>query len=154
MKKVLLVVAILFCGFWGMSQNTLQYIEVLEEVLQKEKKAAIAEVMMLTEEESKPFWKLYNKFNKELVEIESKRIDLIKKYMKNFENLTEDAVDDLWESYFDIEEDRLDLFRKYYKKFRNILPKEKAARYFQAENKVAALINYELADEVPFIDVK
>jgi hypothetical protein len=48
----------------------------------------------------------------------------------------------------------LKLKKSYYKKFKKILSAGDAARYFQIENKIEALINANLAAEIPLIDAQ
>jgi len=48
----------------------------------------------------------------------------------------------------------LKLKKTYYTKFKKILTAGKAARFFQAENKIETLINAELAFDIPLIETK
>jgi hypothetical protein len=48
----------------------------------------------------------------------------------------------------------LKLEKQYYKKFKKILPAGKAARFFQAENKIETMIDAQLALEIPLIETK
>ena len=57
----------------------------------------------------------------------------------------------LWLSY---QQQLLKLKKSYYKKFKKIMPAGKAAMYFQAENKIEAMVNASLAMEIPFIETK
>ena len=43
---------------------------------------------------------------------------------------------------------------KYWKKFRRIIPVQKAARFYQLENKMDAEVEYVLAGGVPLIETK
>ena len=39
----------------------------------------------------------------------------------------------------------------YLPKFREVLTDKKVARYYQLENKILAVVNYELAAEIPLV---
>jgi len=154
MKKTILFIFALFLTISVYSQTTDDYIEVAREVLKTEKKAAIADAMDLTEAENGPFWSLYNEYNFELSKLQNKRINVIKEYAAHFENLSDEKADELWTEAMNYGTQVLKLKKKYYKKFKKILPAGKAARYFQAENKIEALVNAQFALEIPKIETK
>jgi len=83
--------------------------------------------------------------------VQNKRIDLIHDYSKNFGRLTDEKTDQLWLSSIAYSQEILKLEKQYYKKFKKILPAGKAARFFQAENKIKTMINANLALEIPLI---
>ena len=47
---------------------------------------------------------------------------------------------------------RLAIVRKYIKKFRSILPGSKVARFFHLEAKMDAIVDYEIATQVPLVE--
>jgi hypothetical protein len=152
MKKLLLALTLLFTGSLVMSQTTDDYLEILREVLNSEKKAAIAEVMMLSDEEAEIFWPLYNEYNNELYKVQTQRVKLIKEFAANFGSMTDEKADEIWNSFLDYRQDLLKLNKQYYKKFKKVMPASKVVKYFQAENKIAALVDFELASEIPFLE--
>jgi hypothetical protein len=154
MKKLLLACTVLFLSIVSYGQTTDDYLEVSRSVLKTEKKAAISEVMELTEAESEVFWNLYNEYNDKLYVIQNKRISAIKEFAANFDNLTDEKTDEIWNLVLDFKSESVKLERQYYKKFKKVLPMGKVAKYFQAENKIEALITANLAIEIPMIDQK
>lgn len=136
------------------AQTMDDYLEVAREVLSTEKKVAIADNMELTEVESGPFWELYNDYNAELFKVHSERVNIIKAFAANYESMTDEKADALWKSSLDYQTKLLKLNKTYYKKFKKILPAGRAALYFQLENKIAALINAELALEIPLLETR
>ena len=148
-----IIIIILFYSA-GYGQTLDDYIEVKREVIKTEKKAAIAEAMTLTEEESGPFWELYNEFDFEISKVHNVRIAAIKDLTANYDAMSDDQADELWNQYLTYQQQLVKLKKNYYKKFKKILPAAKAVLYFQAENKIAALINAELAMNLPLIETK
>jgi hypothetical protein len=154
MKKITFVISlILFCS-GTYAQTVDDYIEVARDVLKTEKKAAIAEAMQLTDQESGPFWELYNEYNFELSKVQNMRIQVIKDFAENFENMTDAKADELWLNSLSYQQQLVKLKKSYYNKFKKILPAGKAARYFQAENKIEALINAQLALDIPLVETR
>ncbi len=153
-NSVLVSLAIIFSSFQLFAQSENDYIEIVRDVLKTEKKAAIAEVMELNDAASGPFWDLYNEYNFELSKVQNERISLIKDFAANYEKMTDEKADELWNGALSFQQDVLKLKKKYYKKFKKIMPAGKAAMYFQAENKIEAMVNAALAMEIPFIETK
>lgn len=153
MKKTVLVsLAVIFSFVQLFAQSEDDYIEIVRDVLKTEKKAAIAEIMELSDTESAPFWELYNEYNFELSKVQNQRIALIKDFAASYESMTDEKADELWTGSLSFQAQALKLKKKYYKKFKKIMPAGKAAMYFQAENKIGAMVNASLAMEIPFIE--
>ncbi|GAG05637.1 unnamed protein product, partial [marine sediment metagenome] len=53
------------------------------------------------------------------------------------------------EEYMAIETERLKLRQSYLPRFRQVLPEQKVLRYYQLENKIKAVVDYELAAGIP-----
>ncbi len=134
------------------AQSTDDYLEVARDVLNTEKKAVVAEAMQLSESESGPFWELYNEYNAELYKIHTTRVNIIMDFADNYESLTDDKAEELLTRMVHYQNNLLGLNKTYIKKFKKVLPAGKVARYFQIENKVEAMINYDLAEEIPLIE--
>lgn len=134
------------------AQTIDDYLEVARDVLNSEKKAVVAEAMTLSDSESGPFWEMYNEYNAELYKVHTKRVNIIKDFAANYESMTDAKADELWTNSMAYQAELLKLNKAYYKKFKKILPAGKAALYFQLENKIATLINAELALEIPLVE--
>ncbi len=152
MKK--LVLSLAFALFAGVvfSQTVNDYMEVQRAALKTEKKAIVAEAMQLTEEESTIFWPLYNEFNEKKYIINTKVYNLIKKYANEFETLTNEQAVELWNESMKIENENSKLNAAYFKKFLKVMDGKKVVRYFQTENKIADIVNYQITMEVPLVE--
>ena len=84
----------------------------------------------------------------------NKRIAIIKDFSENYETLTDEKADVLWVNAMAYSQEVLKLEKQFYKKFKKILPAGKAARFFQAENKIETMIDAQLALEIPLIETK
>jgi len=152
MKKYILLIVSGIIGMNVYAQQFNDYMEVSREVLKTEKKAIVAEVMQLTEAESAVFWPLYNEFQNKMYEVNTKRLNLIVDFAENFENMSEEKATEIINSSYSIDMELLKLEKSYAKKFTKILVPQKALRYLQAENKIGALIDAELALEIPLLE--
>jgi len=126
-------------------------IELTRSVVQVERKAVVAKAMELTEQESQAFWPVYNEYWNDLNKINDRKVKLIMDYAKNYGNISDTMAKDMLKEFFDIQSATLKFKKKYVKKFENVLSPKKVFRYFQTENKLDALINIQLASEIPLM---
>jgi len=151
-KRILLVIGMILMMSPAFSQSFDNYLEVVRDVLNTEKKAAVAETMTLSDMESGPFWSLYNEYNAELYKVHTERVNIIKDFAANYESMTDEKADALVNRSLAYQTKLLKLNKSYYKRFKKILPASKAALYFQVESKIEALIDAELATEIPLVN--
>jgi len=77
---------------------------------------------------------------------------LLKDYVHNYGGMTDASAKGMVDSFLKIEKDRINLMQSYRPKFQKVLPEVKVARYYQIENKIRAVVNYELASEIPLAE--
>ena len=128
-------------------------IELTRSVIQTQRQAIIAKNLKLTEAEGEQFWPAFRSYRGELGALIDRRVAMIKSYAESFnaDSMTDSKADALIKEYFAIEEARLKLQKRWWEKFSKILPATKAARYYQLENKLDAVVAVELADQIPLI---
>jgi len=151
MKTIVIALITTTLTVTGYAQSVDDYIELTRDVIKTEKKAAIADVMQLSDAESTSFWTLYNEYESKQYGTQNKRIAIIKDFAANYENMDDVKADELWLNYLTYEQQLLKLKKAYYKKFKKILTPSQAARFFQAENKIQKLVDAHLASEIPLI---
>ena len=154
MKKVMIVVVITLLSIQSYAQTETDYLEISRDVLKIEKKAAIADIMKLTDDKSVKFWELYNEYESKNYTIQNKRIAIIIDFADNYENLSPKKADELLLKAFDFQAEVLKLNKTYYKKFKKIIPVGEAAKLFQALSKIDNLVNAQLALEIPLLEIK
>jgi hypothetical protein len=126
--------------------------QLVREKIKTDKKLFIAQNMNLTESEAKVFWPVYENYQKDLAKLVDKTVKLIENYAANYETMTEEAAKGLIDGYLAIEAERVTLMKSFLPKFRKVLPEKKVARYYQLENKINAVVKYELATQIPLVD--
>jgi hypothetical protein len=65
--------------------------------------------------------------------------------------MTDEMATQLLTQYLALERDHVGLLTSYRPRFAKTLPPKKVARLYQVENKLRALVNYELAREIPLV---
>ncbi len=128
-----------------------KYLELVRSDLKTQKVALITEAMDFTDDQAGIFWPIYREYDFELTKLGDRKINLIKDYAANFENMTDEKAKELIETAFDIDSDLLELKKKYFKVFSTALSPTTAARYMQVENQIQLLLNLKIASELPLI---
>ncbi|HEY7697420.1 MAG TPA: hypothetical protein VIE88_03350 [Vicinamibacteria bacterium] len=125
--------------------------DILRDKLKADKKLLIAENLGLTEGESKVFWPVYEEYQKELEAINQRLGKAIQSYAQDYnaKTLTDEKAKTLMTEALAIEEAEVALKKKYLDKLSGVIPATKAARYLQMENKIRALIRFDLASKIP-----
>ncbi len=127
-------------------------LDILRSTIRANKKALVAANLTLGDDEAKAFWPLYDRYQKDLTGVNDRLVALIKDYTSHYTDLTDEHALELTEQYQGVEQDRLKVRREYLPQFAKVLPGRKVARFFQIENKMDAVIRYDLAEEIPVVD--
>jgi hypothetical protein len=125
--------------------------EILREKVKADKKLLVAANLNLTETEAQAFWPIYEEFQNQLTQINERIGSLIREYADNYNIMTAETANKLLDDSLMLEEKRLELKQLYMPKFQKALPTIKAARYYQIENKIQAILHYELAAGIPLM---
>ena len=152
MKKLLLVIIALFLvNTVAYGGEVKAYIELLKSDMRTQKIAVITEAMQLTEKGASAFWPIHREYDIELSKIVDDRIELIKNYAENYDNITNEKAKELARKVFALEKRRTKLKKKYFKKFEKALSAIVAAKFIQVENQINLLIDLQIATELPLI---
>jgi hypothetical protein len=127
--------------------------EILRDKIRADKKLVIATNMELTESEAKGFWPIYDQYQKDLQKINQRVANLLESYADDFRNksLTDDKARKLINEAVAIDKVEADLKSTYAPKLSKMLPMIKVVRYLQIENKIRAVIKYDIASGVPLV---
>ena len=127
--------------------------QILRDKIKADKKLVVAANMELTESEAKAFWPVYDAYQKDLQKINQRIIALLESYADDArkKSLTDDKAKKLIDEAIAIDQAEANLKSGYAPKLSKALPAIKVARYLQIENKIRAVIKYDLAQGVPLV---
>ena len=127
--------------------------QILREKIKADKKLVVAANMELTESEAKVFWPVYDQYQKDLAAINQRIVKLIESYAADYRasTLTDEKAKKLIDEMVAIEQAEAGLKAASVPKLSKVLPQKKVARYLQIENKIRAVVKYELAAQVPLV---
>ncbi len=138
MKRILLIATILLIsgtslhaqgrGHGGVGKNNGQNREKIEAL----KIGFLTERLNLTPEEAQLFWPVYNKYQDELeIQRKSRRDNL--NDITNFESMSDSELEKIVDQELAFRQSELDILKKYHPQFKKILPIQKVAKLYRAE---------------------
>ena len=125
--------------------------EILREKARADKKLVVATTLALTEGEAKVFWPVYNAYQSDMIAHYDKLLGLIDRFEKAYDTMTDQTATRLLNEYLALEASHVALLKAYVPRFQRVLPALKVARLYQIENKLRALVNYDLARQIPLV---
>jgi len=131
------------------SAQTATDIALTRAQIQTERQAIIADAMKLTEDESLVFWPAYRDYRVDMARLGDRLVKVITEFAAADANLTDEQATRLLDEYLDIKAKDISVKKKYVGVFRKLLPAPKVTRFFQLENKLDAVVNFELAATIP-----
>ena len=149
----LLLVPLGLTALWA-QERPASNMEILRDKIRADKKLFIAENMGLTESEASKFWPVYEEYQKELEAINQRIGKTIDSYAAEYNaaTLTDEKAKELMTEALATEEAELALKKKYLDKLSGMIPAMKAVRYLQMENKIRAVIRFDLAAGIPLVE--
>ena len=161
MKTVLLVVVALCVMMPTFAQSApadkpSNNMQILREKIKADKKLVVATNMQLTESEAKGFWPIYEAYQKDLGAMNKRIGAVVNDYAKiwNTESMTNEKAEKLTKESLAIQADEVKMMKTCATKLSKVLPATKVARYLQIENKIRAIVRYELAGSIPLVENK
>jgi hypothetical protein len=154
MKHLIVVLAVLVAAFAPAvvsAQTADDAIQLTRSAIQTERQAVVAANLGLNESESAVFWPLYRDYRNAVNQAADARVDILRRLFSNYETLTDDEAMSLLDDHLALEKEMLKIRTSYAKKMNKVLAGRTVARFFQIENKMDAIIDYEMAGEIPLV---
>ena len=128
--------------------------QILRDKIKADKKLVVAANMQLTDAEAKAFWPVYDAYQKDLEALNKRMGKAIMDYANAYNKgaVQNDTAKKLLAEALDIEAAEVKLKQSYVPKLEKAIPSTKVARYIQIENKIRAIVRYELAAEIPLVN--
>jgi hypothetical protein len=97
---------------------------------------------------------VYESYQKDLQALNQRLLGAVQKYADAYNQgpVSDETAKKLINETIAIEEAEVKLKRSYVPKLEKVIPGVKVARYIQIENKIRAIVKYELADQIPLVE--
>jgi hypothetical protein len=126
-------------------------IALLRRNLRAEKKKIIAANVPLTETEATKFWPVYDQYATAMSKHYDEFYALIKDYAANQKTLTDAQAATMVKRWSELQVEVAQERQKFVPKFETVIPGKKAALFFQIDRRLYALMDMQVASEVPLV---
>ncbi|HYN40833.1 MAG TPA: hypothetical protein VE129_03575 [Thermoanaerobaculia bacterium] len=119
--------------------------------IQKDRNAIVGAAMDLTDAQAGPFWDLYSQYRAARKPAADRLAALLIEYAKTIDTMTDAQAAKLLTEMLSIQKQEASTKADWAAKFQAKLPGKVVARFFQVDNKLDAIIMFQLAAEVPLV---
>ena len=126
-------------------------IALLRADIQTKKTAILQQNLTLSDEQAKTFWPLQRSYENDLSKLGDQRLEVIREYAKNWNNLRDETAKDLGKRLLDYQKKRVDLRSRYFDRMSKEISPTIAAKFFQVETQLENIVDLEIASSVPLI---
>ena len=126
-------------------------IALMRRNIRAEKKQIIAANISLTESEATKFWPVYDQYVAEMTRHNDEFYGVIKDYAANQKTLTDAQASTMIKRWADIQIGQAQTRQKYIPLFEKAIPGRKVALFFQVDRRLYALLDLQVASEIPLI---
>jgi hypothetical protein len=156
LQRVILAFAVMAMGFaplgWAQDKPA-DNMQILRDKIRADKKLVVAANMDLSESEAKGFWPIYDQYQQDLQKLNQRMANLLQSYADDYrgKSLTDEKAKKLINEATAIDQAEANLKSTYAPKLSKVLPVRKVVRYLQIENKIRAVVKYDIASGVPLV---
>ena len=155
---VVLTIAFTAAGTTALAQReTATGIEVEKDLallrrdLRSEKKQLIALNLPLTAEEATKFWPVYDEYVGEMAKVNDEFYAVIKEYAANQKTLTDAQASRMINKWAAIQVKQAETRQKYIPIVEKVISPRKAALFFQIDRRLYALMDLQVASQIPLV---
>ena len=153
MKKLIILLVLIFSslGFTQIKSFESDYVEMLKKNIQDESKMIVADNLTLTEEQAEIFWPLYDEYDAAYDKLVDERVKVIEDYMMDYYGLDEETGKELITKSIELKQKVVDIQKEYINKMMEVLPVSIVGKFFQIDNRIAAIIDIARMANIPFV---
>ena len=128
------------------------FLELLRSDVSKETTAIITNNMQFSADEAAAFWPLYKNYTDQLDKLADRRIELISRYAKSLDSMTDEDADEMAEEWLELQENRTRLLGDLYRSVSTALSPARAFKIVQLEHRFNLVIDMQIANELPMME--
>jgi len=132
-------------------KNLQAYVDLLRGDVRQQKAEIMGAVMVLNAADAATFWPIYNDYDQELTKLNDQRVENIKEYARNYNNITDDKADELVQKSLAYQKQRAELFAKTYDRVKQALGATTAARFAMVEHQLLLIIDLKILSSLPVV---
>lgn len=121
-------------------KNIQAYIDLMRKDVRHQKAEIMGAVMVLSASDAAKFWPIYSEYDSQLTELNNQRVQNIKQYARDYDQMTDQEADQLVQKAFAYQKERAELLGQTSEKVKKALGAITAARFAQVEHHQLLLI--------------
>jgi hypothetical protein len=126
-------------------------LDTLVGAIRGNRRAMVSASLNLSEEQAAAFWPIYDRYERERMDVGVRLGNAIQSYIDNFDVMDDKTAKDLLEEALNTERDKEAVRQRYVPVFANAVPYTTILRFYQIESKLDAVLRYDLASRVPVL---
>jgi Spy/CpxP family protein refolding chaperone len=152
MKKTFLVLALVFIAVSTIyAQPNKDEINYIQSTWGMEKRDIVKKHMDLSDEESKEFWEVYEKYEVSRKTLGEERIKTIADYANNVVEITDEKAEELVLKMLSNQTKLLELESTTYYQMREVISPIKATQFIQLENYLDTVLRMKIMEQLPLV---
>jgi hypothetical protein len=140
------------CASPALAQTVQQRLDLTREAVENQRRILVSGSLRLSEAEAKAFWPLYDDYEKERKPLDTRANKLVSDFLAAAGGMSDAQARAMLDEAFRIEEARTKVRRTWYDRMAKAIRARELARFYQIENKMDAVIRYDLASEIPVVE--
>jgi len=124
---------------------------LLRRDLRADKKKLIALNVPLTDTEATKFWPVYDQYAGDMSKVYDEFYAIIKEYAANQKTLTDAQASSMITKWAALQVQQAQLRQKYIPIVEKVIPGRKAALFFQVDRRLYALMDLQVASQIPLV---
>jgi len=145
------VLSIALAASVAAAQTVADALAASRQSIETQKRVIVSGSLPLTDDEARAFWPLFDAYEAELHDLHSRADRLVAGYVAAYASLTDAQARAMLDEMVSVEEARLRLRQKWIGRMAKALPPRKLARFFQLDNKLEAVVQADLARQIPLV---
>lgn len=110
--------------------------QIILSQIMTDKRAVYAQVLRLTDEQSRAFWPVYDEYEAKVKKIDDRFIQLVNDYAARYSTMTDGDAEQMLATKMKIDRERMDLQQRYTRRIAKVVPAITALRYAQVESRI------------------
>jgi hypothetical protein len=154
-KQLIIAIAFVAITAGSFAQSNKEDVDLMQAAIGKDKKTLFTEFMILEDGAKKDaFWKLYDEYEGKRKEFGKKRLDLLEKYVKGYETMSEADTEQSLNDIIKMADDNNRLIVTYTNKMKTAAGVKAAAQFYQLENYILSVVRATLLANIPVLGGK
>ena len=129
--------------------NLQAYEKLLRMDVNAKRETLVKEIMHLNDADSQTFWPIYKDYEAERAKLDDAEAQLTSDYAKDYQNISDDAADQVMSKSLELETQRAELRKKYYDTMKKALSAEIATKFFEVDSQLQHIYDLQVASKLP-----